>query len=231
MVKIYKIIILLIFVTFPFFTNAHIQHYENLNRIQFDIYRNNIYIGKHIFSFEKSADEIAVTSEINFKITYLGVELYTYHANGVEIYKDGKLIKFNSKTDQNRKKKYVNMILENNEYIINGSSYQGRKKIKSRFDFVIGTWWNHDIVKTKAQISAVSGRIIKQKVKFLGKETIEINGKSYNTLRFNFSSDNNKPAEDKKLNTDVWYDEKSLNWVKASFDKNGKWEYRLVLME
>ena len=119
------------------------------------------------------------------------------------------------------------MILENNEYIINGSSYQGRKKIKSRFDFVIGTWWNHDIVKTKAQISAVSGRIIKQKVKFLGKEIIKFDEKSYNTLHYNFSSTDKKLDKKKKLNTDIWYDEKTLNWVKASFKKSGNWEYRL----
>ena len=31
---------------------------------------------------------------------------------------------------------------------------------------MIGTWWNHSIVEAKAQISAVSGRIIKQKVTF-----------------------------------------------------------------
>ena len=227
MFKIFRLISLLIFVMFPFSTNAHVQHYKDLKSIKFDIYRNNIYIGTHIFSFEKSEDEIAVHSEIKFEIKKFGIILYKYHADGVEIYKDGKLIKFNSKTDQNRKKKYVNMILENNEYIINGSSYQGRKKIKSRFDFVIGTWWNHDIVKTKAQISAVSGRIIKQKVKFLGKEIIKFDEKSYNTLHYNFSSTDKKLDKKKKLNTDIWYDEKTLNWVKASFKKSGNWEYRL----
>ena len=36
--------------------------------------------------------------------------------------------------------------------------------------FLLGTWWNHSIVKAPAQISAVSGIIIEQKVKFLGKE-------------------------------------------------------------
>ena len=29
----------------------------------------------------------------------------------------------------------------------------------------------------------------------------------------------------------VWYDEKNLNWVKASFTKKGKWEYKLVAIE
>ena len=93
---------------------------------------------------------------------------------------------------------------------------------------MLGTWWNHSIVKAKAQISAVSGRIIKHKVTFLGKETITIGGKSYNTLHFNFSSTDKKLTKDKKLNTDVWYDEKTLNWIKASFKKKGKWEYKLV---
>ena len=220
MYKTYKIIVLLILISFPFSTKAHVQHYEDLNRIEFDIYRNQTHIGKHVFSFKKLNGELAVESEINFEIKKFGIILYKYHVKGTEIYKDGKLVKFNSKTNQNGKVKYVNMKLDNEEYNIDGSSYQGKAPI----DFVIGTWWNHSIVEASAQISAVSGRIIKQKVTFLGKETIKIHDKIYNTLHFNFSS------TDKKLNTDVWYDEKSLNWVKASFKKKGKWEYKLVFL-
>ena len=224
MFRIYKIIILLIFVTFSLSTKAHVQHYENLNRIEFDIYRNNTHIGKHIFSFEKLDGKIAVESEIYFEIKKLGIVFYKYHVKGTEIYKDGKLIKFNSKTDQNGKHKYTNLKLENGEYTIDGSSYKG----KAPEDYLLGTWWNHSIVKAKAQISAVSGRIIKQKVTFLGKENIKLGEKNFNTLHFNFSSTDKKLTKDKKLNTDVWYDEETLNWVKASFNKKGKWEYRLV---
>ena len=226
MYKTYKIIILLILISFPFSTKAHVQHYEDLNRIEFDIYRNQTHIGKHVFSFKKLNGELAVESEINFEIKKFGIVLYKYHVKGTEIYKDGKLVKFNSKTNQNGKVKYVNMKLDNEEYNIDGSSYQGKAPI----DFMIGTWWNHSIVKASAQISAVSGRIIKQKVTFLGKETIKIHDKIYNTLHFNFSSSDKKLSKDKKLNTDVWYDEKSLNWVKASFKKKGNWEYKLFFL-
>ena len=38
-------------------------------------------------------------------------------------------------------------------------------------------------------------------------------------------------SKDKKLNTDVWYDEETLNWVKASFNKKGKWVYQLISIE
>ena len=208
----------------PLSANAHVQHYQNLNRIEFDIYRNNDHIGKHIFSFRKVDGQLVVESEINFQIKKLGIVLYKYHVKGAEIYKNGQLIRFNSKTDQNNKKKYVNMKLENGEYIIDGSSYKGKTPV----EYVLGTWWNHSIVEAKAQISAVSGRIIKQKVTFLGKETIKLGDKSYETLHFNFSSTDKKLAKDKKLNTDVWYEKKTLNWVKATFEKKGKWEYKLI---
>ena len=34
-------------------------------------------------------------------------------------------------------------------------------------------------------------------------------------------------SKDKKLNTDIWYEEETYLWVKAAFDKTGYWEYRL----
>ena len=119
------------------------------------------------------------------------------------------------------------MKLENGEYIIDGSSYKGKAPI----DYFLGTWWDHGIAKAPAQISAVSGRIIKQQVTFLGKETIKFGDRSYNTLHFNFSSTDKKLTKDKKLNTHVWYDEQTLNWVKASFEKKGKWEYKLISID
>ena len=227
MYKTYRIIIILILIISPFSVNAHVQHYKDLKRIEFDIYRNNKHIGEHIFSFAKSNEQISIESKINFIIKKFGIVLYEYHVEGKEVYEDGKLIKFNSRTDQNGKEKYVNLELENDEFIINGSSFKG----KTPTNYLLGTWWNHSIVEAEAQISAVSGRIINQKVTFLGKETIKIGNKNYKTLHFNFSSTDKKLKKDKKLNTDVWYEEKTLNWVKAAFKKTGNWEYRLRVME
>jgi len=224
MFKILKVFLLLFFITLPFSSYAHVQHYDDLESIEFDIYRNKKLIGTHIFTFRNLDGQLSVKSEIKFQIKKLGVVLYKYHVVGTEIYEDGKLIKFNSKTKQNGKDKYVNMTLENNEYVIDGSSYQGNAPI----DYLLGTWWNHNIVKAKAQISAVSGRIIKQKVSFLGNEVIKSNQISYNALHFNFSSIDKKLKKGKRLNTDIWYDDKTLIWIKASFEKKGKWEYRLV---
>ena len=224
MSRIYKNLIFLLFLILPITVNAHVQHYDKLNKIEFDIYRNNKHIGKHIFSFKKSDNEIEVESEINFEIKKFGVVLYKYHVKGTEYYRDGKLIKFNSKTNQNGKEKYVNLKAEGKDLVIDGSSFKG----KVSQEYLLGTWWNHSIVKAPAQISAVSGRIIKQKVTFLGKEKIKLGNKVFKTLHFNFSSIDKKLNKSKRLNTDVWYDEETLNWVKATFEKRGKWEYKLL---
>ena len=222
--KRYLLSIVLAF-TMPFKINAHVDHYSKFNYLEYELYRNNKLIGYHKYNFQRNGQNLIINNEVNFKITKLGVDLYKYYAKGTEKYKNGIFSGFSSKTNQNKKEKYVNITIDPNDknLIIDGSSFKG----KVSNDMIIGTWWNHEIVQKKAQISAVSGRIIEQKVEFKGKENIKIGDKTYKTLRFNFSSSDPSLSKDKKLNTDIWYDEETFLWVKAAFDKTGYWEYRL----
>ena len=207
--------------------SAHVLHYKNLNELVFDLYRNNQFIGQHIYLFNRDGQNLIVQNTINFEIKILGITLYKYFSKGQEQYIDGKFHSFSSMTKQNKKEKFVKIYKNEDQFFIEGSSYKG----EAPKDFIIGTWWNHLIVKSNAQISAASGRIIEQNVKFIGKETIKINNEKYSALRFNFFSSDPSLSKDKKLNMDVWYDEKSLMWLKASFDKDGYWEYRLKYFE
>ena len=222
-----KKIILSIIILFSlnFQAISHVQHYEDFNYLEYELFRNNKSIGYHKYDFIRKNDTLLVKSEVNFKITKLGVDLYKYFAASEEMYKDNKFFKFSSKTNKNKKKRYVNISVDTtgNNLIIDGSSYKG----KATKDFIVGTWWNHEIVKAKAQISAISGRIIEQTVTFVGKEQIIIGDKIFNTLHFNFKSSDETLPDSKKLNTDIWYDEETNLWVKAAFDKTGYWEYRI----
>jgi len=205
--------------------NAHVDHYSKYNYLEYELFRNNKLIGYHIYKFQRNGENLTIDNEVSFKITKLGIDLYSYDAKGVESYKKGIFTGFNSKTNQNKKEKYVNISIDpiDKDLIIDGSSFKG----KVSKEMIIGTWWNHEIVQRKAQISAVSGRIIEQKVEFKGKENVKIGDKVYKTLRFNFSSSDPSLSKDKKLNTEIWYEEDTFLWVKAAFDKTGYWEYRL----
>ena len=222
-----KKLLLSILFFFIFFTQtfSHIEHYKNFNSLEYELFRNNKSIGYHNYKFERKDDYLKVKSIIQFKVSKLGIDLYSYDAVSEENYKKNQLIKFLSRTNQNKKikKTEINFDRTKNKLIITGSE----NELISPKEYPVGTWWNHEIVQAKAQISAISGRIIEQKVNFLGKEKIILYGKTYNALRFNFSSSDPKLPDKKKLNTDVWYDEKTNLWLKAAFDKTGYWEYRL----
>jgi hypothetical protein len=224
-----KRIILLIIILFSFNFNAisHVQHYAEFDYLEYELFRNNKSIGYHKYDFIRENDILSIKSEVSFKITKLGVDLYKYFAVSEEIYKNNKFFKFSSKTNKNKKERYVNISTDtmDGDLIIDGSSYKG----KAAKDFIVGTWWNHEIVRAKAQISAISGRIIEQTVTFIGKERITIGDKTFDTLRFNFKSSDETLPDSKKLNTDIWYDEKTHLWVRAAFDKTGYWEYRIKI--
>ena len=215
-------------ILFLFFaTNAlsHLEDYKDINVLEYELFRNDQYIGYHNYKFERNDNHLNVKSIIEFKITKIGIDLYKYHAISEEDYENEQLIKFSSKTKQNKKIKNTVITFDKvkDKLIITGSENQ----LTSPKEYMAGTWWNHEIIQAKAQISAISGRIIEQKVIFLGKEKLNLYGKTYDALHFNFSSSDETLPSNKKLNTDIWYDNESHIWLKAAFDKTGHWEYRL----
>jgi hypothetical protein len=219
------ILSIVISLLFTFETSGHVDHYSKYNYLEYELFRNNQSIGYHKYYFNREDDKLSIDSEVGFKITKLGVDLYNYYAKSKENYEKGFFKSYSSKTKQNKKDRYVNIEFDpsSNDLIIDGSSYKG----KADKDFIVGTWWNHEIIQAKAQISGISGRIIEQTVTFIGKEEIKIGDKVYNTLHFNFKSSDETLPDSKKLNTDIWYEEKTNLWIKAAFDKTGYWEYRI----
>ena len=221
-----KIIVsIIILFSLNFKAISHVQHYDDFNYLEYELFRNNESIGYHKYDFLRDGDNLSIVSEVSFKITKLGVDLYEYFAKSEENYKKGVFKSYFSKTKQNKKDRYVNIRVntDGKNLIIDGSSYKG----KADKEFIVGTWWNHEIVKAKAQISGISGRIIEQTVTFIGKEEVQIGNKTYKKLHFNFKSSDETLPDSKKLNTDIWYDEETYLWVKAAFEKTGYWEYRL----
>ena len=187
-----------------------------------EIFRNDKLIGINNFYFSKENDLMKVKNIVQFKVSIAGIDLMKVDSESTGIYKDDMLIKFNSKTKQNDKDKFVNLYLDQNQFIIDGSSFNG----KTSSNYIIGNYWNHSVVKSAAQISPLSGSVKKQKVKFLGKENITLYGNNYSTLHFKILSSEDLP-DDKKINLDIWYDEKTLLLLKVSYQKLGLWEYRL----
>ena len=208
---------------------AHMDHYKKFNKIEMDILRNGEIIGYNYYFFTRKDKETIVTNQIKFSVKLLGAIIFQIEGYGEEKYIKDQLISFNSKTLQNDKEKFVNLVFDKNEnkFNIKGSSYTGKASI----DNIIGNWWSHKILQTNSQISPISGSIKKQVVTFVGKKKIEQYGRIYEVDHFKLNSKDMSLPKDKLLDFDIWFDKKNSMIIRVSYSRMGNWEYRLKNFE
>ncbi|MFL2854366.1 MAG: DUF6134 family protein [Candidatus Pelagibacter sp.] len=194
-----------------------------------EILKDGEVIGYNYYFFKKNKNETIVTNQIKFTVKLLGATLFEIEGYGEEKYLKDKLISFNSKTRQNKKEKFVNLKLnkDTNEFEIKGSSYSG----KASTDNIVGNWWNHKILQSSSQISPISGSIKEQVVTFIGKEKLDLYGKSYDVEHFKLTSKDMSIPKNKRLNFDIWFDKKHALIMKVTYSRMGDWEYRVKNFE
>ena len=217
-----KIIFFLVFLIYPFLSYSHLNHYNQIKFIEMDILRNGEKIGFNNYSFKVQNDLLVVKNEINFKAKIVGLNLLKVRGDSTENYKNGKLIKFESNTIQNNKKKYNYSVFSKDKkiYNIKGSSFSGEAPSSA----VVGNWWNHNILQSKIIISPLSGSLKFQEVYFLSKEILKINNNKYNVSKFKIIMKKNINEKKKDEFNLLLYD-KSKIILKVSYSKFGDWEY------
>ena len=224
-----KFLLLIFLLTYSFNSSAHMAHYNKFNKIEMEILKDGEVIGYNYYFFKKDSDNMTVSNQLKFTVKIFGATIFEIEGYGEEKYIKDKLVSFNSKTRQNDKNKYVELKLneQTNEYDIKGSSYNGKASVKN----VIGNWWSHKILQTNSQISPISGSIKEQIVTFVGKEKIELYGKTYEVEHFKLTSKDMSLPKDKRLNFDIWFNKKNALILKVTYSRMGNWEYRVKNFE
>ena len=224
-----RLIVTLFLILYPSISIAHMAHYNKYNKLEMEIFRNGELIGYNYYFFSRKGDQTTVTNQIKFTVKILGATIFEIEGYGEEKYLRDQLISYNSKTIQNNKEKFVNLIFnkDNNKFDIEGSSYNGEASIEN----IVGNWWNHKILQSDSQISPISGSVKKQVVIFLGKKEIDLYGKIYQVDHFTLKSKDKDIPKDKRLDFDIWYDQKNSRIMKVSYSRMGNWEYRLKSFE
>ena len=224
-----KFIVALFFILYPSISIAHMAHYNKYNKLEMEIFRNGELIGYNYYFFNRKGDQTLVTNQIKFSVKLLGAVIFQVESYGEEKYLKDQLISYNSKTLQNNKEKFVNLLFNSNtkKFEIKGSSFNGETSI----DSIVGNWWNHKILQADSQISPISGSIKKQVVTFIGKKKIDLYGKIYQVDHFTLKSKDMSIPKDKRLDFNIWYDKKNSTILKVSYSRMGDWEYRLKKIE
>ena len=224
-----KFIVILFLLIYPSISVAHMAHYNKYNKLEMEIFRNGKLIGYNYYFFTRKKNQTTVTNQIKFSIKVLGTIIFKVEGYGEEKYFKDQLISYNSKTIQNDKKKFVNLIFneDTKKFDIEGSSFKGEASSNN----IIGNWWNHKILQSESQISPISGSIKKQIVTFIGKKKINQYGRAYEVDHFTLKSTDITLAKDKRLDFNIWYDRKNSTIIRVSYSRMGNWEYRLKNFE
>ena len=204
---------------------AHSSHIKNLSKIEMEVLRNGKVIGFSDYYFEHKKDLMIVKNETNFLVEMAGIKIFSIKGNSEEVYENEKLISFKSSTLQNKKRKFVKLIFDENKnlFIIDGSSFIG----ETGPDNVIGNWWNSKILQSKSQISPLSGSVKEQIVRLIGKDEMILNGKKYKLFKFNLKSSNEELPKDKKLDFNIWLEPNDGLIFKVQYNRLGNWEYKI----
>ena len=215
------LIFFLSYILFPTIANTHVQHYKNLQRIEFDIYRNNDLVGYHKVNVKKKGDNTKeIITDILIEVKILGIKVHTYKSYGVETYKNEELIEFKSKTQDGSDNDYCNIKkISDGKYSFDGMTENKKYIYELTEKFYPALWWNHDSLLNNNYVLGQGCRNLKTKITFLNKETKKINDKNEVVNFYNIKGDN--------LDINIGYTEKDLKWVDMKFTLKGEWVYKL----
>ncbi|MEY3131582.1 MAG: hypothetical protein RL704_436 [Pseudomonadota bacterium] len=215
------LIFFLSYILFPTIANTHVQHYKNLQRIEFDIYRNNDLVGYHKVNVKKKGDNTKeIITDILIEVKILGIKVHTYKSYGVETYKNEELIEFKSKTQDGSDNDYCNIKkISDGKYSFDGMTENKKYIYELTEKFYPALWWNHESLLSNNYVLGQGCRNLKTKITFLNKETKKINDKNEVVNFYNIKGDN--------LDINIGYTEKDLKWVDMKFTLKGDWEYKL----
>ena len=215
-----KIFLFLIY--FFFSNNAFCFNYKSIH--EFEIFRNNKKIGFHKLSFQNIEDKIVVNTEIQMIDKLVGViPVFKYFHKGREIWINNHFVEAKTSTKKNRV-----------EFQFIAKKKGSKIEIKSRKkvflidgDSLFTSYWHQNWLKKKVLFDNQHGKKRLINVEKKNFEEIKTSNNTIFAQRYKVTGTQDKP-NGKKIDYDIWYDDKG-RWVKTKFFvKKSLIEYFLV---
>jgi hypothetical protein len=202
--------------------NAFCFNYKSIH--EFEIFQNNKKIGFHKLFFQNIEDRIVVNTEIQTTIKLIGViPFFKYSHKGKEIWINNNFDEAKTSTEKNRKK--FKLIAKRKGSKI---EIKSRKKVfLINGDSLFTSYWNQNWLKKKVLFDIQHGKKRFISVEKKDFEAIKTSNGTIFAQKYKVKGKQNKP-DGKKIDYEIWYDNKG-RWVKTKFFiKNSLVEYFLV---
>ena len=214
-----KIFLFLIF--FFFSNNVFSFNYKPIH--EFEILRNNKKIGFYKLSFQNIEDKIVVNTQIEMIVKLGIIPIFKYFHESKEIWINNQFIEAKTTTKKNgrkfkftakRKGSKIEIKSRGKVFLVDGNS-------------LITSYWHQNWFKKKVLIDSQHGKKRLINVEKKDFEKIKTSNNTIFAQRYKVIGTQNKP-NGKKIDYDIWYDDKG-RWVKIKFFiKKSLIEYFLV---
>jgi hypothetical protein len=164
-------------------------------------------VGRHVITFSCEGDDLVVETAIEGEVEILMVPLFKREATYREVWREGRLIAFDSHVVDNGEVYEVSARADGDHTVINGR----RGRIEAPASIVSNHPWNYDVLDRSLLFDTQRGRLQRVQVTPAGIETIAVAGREVEAKKYRITGD---------LERELWYDEAG-NWLQSRLEHNG----------
>jgi hypothetical protein len=177
-------------------------------KLVFEVLRGGQTIGSHMLSFAHRGDDLIVDISINLVVEVAWVPVFRYEHHNHEVWRDGRLIGLESRTNDDGRKFAVSARKLGDHILIEGNE----GTIEAPADLLTTSYWHPKTPDRDRLLDTQEGAIVRVHHAPRGTETLNVAGRTIDARRYDATGD---------LDLTVWY---SLDhvWCGLQFDARGE---------
>ena len=205
---------------FLFVTSVQAFPIPKNNKVIFDIIRKNNVIGSHEIVFSEKDGYIYIETNIDIKVKIFFVTAYEFFHQSKEVWENGNFIKINAHSNfEDEREYFIEGEVKNDVFFANGMDGElilDKNLIPSNF-------WNQDVMYQQKIFDTQKGIVRTLDVKEIGMETIKIQNKKIDCLKFTLNASKHLKDKEDFPEYTLWYSEnKELIKFKFKSTKDNK---------
>ncbi|HEY9200124.1 MAG TPA: DUF6134 family protein [Gammaproteobacteria bacterium] len=179
------------------------------NSWQFDVFLDDSKIGYHYFSRETIDGTVHISSEAEFNVRFMFFTVYHYRHSNQEQWRDGCLIKLQSRTDDNGDQLFVKLNRDRHQTHIETV----KSKTESNECIRSFSYWNLSQLEPSPLLNSQTGQLMDVSLRKLGKDTLPGQQAGIETNRYQLVG--------KDIEIDLWYTQDNQWLALQSTTENG----------
>lgn len=138
--------------------------------VVYDVVRDGAVVGKYRFDFSEEEGDLLVRSDVSIDVSLLIIPVYSLRHEGLERWRNGKMVAFHSETDDNGTKRVVDIVPEGGEYRVTHNEDVDMRPGEA----MLGTLWHPDTPNAPMLIDPIKGKLRDVTITDQGSETISV---------------------------------------------------------